>query len=310
MENKRISWIDWIKTLCIFCMVCRHSDYVTAGIIHAIQPFYMSSFFLISGYLFKNPTRSKILLSIIIPFLFYSLFVFVDRIIRLGVSGAIETTCFFQLFQSQPGGIFTGVWFLWALLLSELVMSYCINKGKAVGIVMCVCILWNVCIPLWPHKINDLILTRVFQSFPLFVCGNWYRKYEQKIRISAKIYIVLLVFALLSYIIVSNNEMYNASYSYGYLVFFVQSVLFFFVLRKSFENFPKQDFVEAISKGTFLVLGVHIVLLQYLQIFVIGNLCDYWPFVCSIFILLVSYPIIILFSYYCPCLLGKIQFSI
>lgn len=136
--NKEISWINWVKIFCILFIYLNHSEiycqsYLTYRNIYL--PFFVNSFFIISGYLFymsytlptltsespfledekKRKLTKNILFKLIIPSIIFSIINFFPKKILRGEDVAISDF----LHDTVLGG---SMWFTNALAISELLL--------------------------------------------------------------------------------------------------------------------------------------------------------------------------------------------
>ena len=54
MTSKRIEWVDIAKAICIICVLASHTAFCTDSIKTIFVPFFLSLFFFIFGYLYKD----------------------------------------------------------------------------------------------------------------------------------------------------------------------------------------------------------------------------------------------------------------
>ena len=85
MGNKRIYWLDTLKFICICFVIMSHTYYCNNYIRVLYAPFFLSSFFLISGMFFNNEDDFKTLIfkkarTIIIPWLVIGLISIIARL--------------------------------------------------------------------------------------------------------------------------------------------------------------------------------------------------------------------------------------
>lgn len=72
MNHDRIDWIDWAKTLCIFFMVCGHSN--PFPLFHDfVYLFHMPVFFIITGILYKPKSIKQLINTLIVPTIIWNI---------------------------------------------------------------------------------------------------------------------------------------------------------------------------------------------------------------------------------------------
>lgn len=167
---KREPWIDWAKVICLLFMTCRHSGECPDLLTRVLQPSNMPILLIVSGYLFKPKPVKKILFSFLTPIFCFSCVAFCIKATENGWSYAIDNSCFLQYKASQKNGLFTGIWFMWALLAIELLMD-AKNCIRYIYFLAIVSVLYSLFIPYFPNWLNDLQVTRFFPCMPFFAFG-------------------------------------------------------------------------------------------------------------------------------------------
>lgn len=117
-ENRRIEWIDMARgILFIFVIIC-HSRLAPFWLKYIYEPFFLTGFFFLSGYLYKEKSYiekfKSIFNGLLIPFLFYSI-----------IGGAISLAQSKQLMialRSISENLYGGdmIWFIPCLILVEI----------------------------------------------------------------------------------------------------------------------------------------------------------------------------------------------
>lgn len=64
MEQKRVTWLDDTRGICVFCVLLAHSGIAHPYFYKLYTPFFLTAFFF-SGLLFKNITLNDDLLKIV-----------------------------------------------------------------------------------------------------------------------------------------------------------------------------------------------------------------------------------------------------
>jgi fucose 4-O-acetylase-like acetyltransferase len=130
-DDNRIQWIDNAKGLCMFLVILVHSGYMPDIYKYLLEPFFLTTFFFISGYLFHNPKKEfnfklkilKILETILFPYLIYWILSYsVDHLIK-------GDFIFYNLLLDVLMG--NKLWFIAALFMSQIMFTVliCINNN-------------------------------------------------------------------------------------------------------------------------------------------------------------------------------------
>ncbi len=130
--NNRITWIDIAKGICIFLVIISHFDLCPPSFRNFFLPFFLTGFFLLSGYVYKKPKCFKKLMliktkTILIPWLFFS----VIDIIQLTLFGN-ENISFLQRIGYallQIKGLNETLWFLPCLFISFIPFYFFTKSG-------------------------------------------------------------------------------------------------------------------------------------------------------------------------------------
>lgn len=145
---------------------------------------------------------------------------------------------------------------------------------------------------------------RFIPSLPFFCFGFFLKgkRWGPQCLSLYKVLIFALVFVLLP-IINGSCSINSNKYGMSYVVFFINAIastLFIFYIS---YIIPSNKFVTTISKGTLLILGLHVPIMKTLD-FILPYYCD--PLIPFLAVLLCFYPIK-WFDKCCPILLGKIK---
>ncbi|WP_073210930.1 acyltransferase family protein [Xylanibacter ruminicola] len=311
--KQRIVWIDWAKSICIFLMVVGHWS-SNDNVLLFIYSFHMPALFIISGILYKPRPWHKSMLSFAVPVAFFSII----NIAFLLLTGSIcienlfSKDVFFRLFHYRYGlgeGFYCGDWFLWALLGLRLFygdISYLSALRKYyIPIVVSVIVYMS----LESHFLTiDTIFRgayvgRLVPAMPFFCLGFFLKDNSWK-PWGFSVYTLLALSGLLLVMpIINGNTSINSNiYGISYSVFFVFASISSVILFELSNCLPALRFVTVISNGTLLVLGLHIPIMKFLDMFFPSCFHEFLPLA----VLPICYfPIVFLYKK-CPLLLGKI----
>ena len=203
-----------------------------------------------------------------------------------------------------------GDWFIWALLGLRLLFG----DIKSLSILKKYYIIISIFVIIYMTFENYLIsvdklfrgwyIGRLIPSLPFF-CFGFYLK-DQKWNPHCPLRYSVLIFAFIFVILplVNGSCSINSNeFGMSYIIFLVNAIistLFIFVIS---NIIPQNQFATIISKGTLLILGLHVPIMKMLDSF-LPHYFDYIiPFIA---ILLCYYPIKFLDGW-CPLLLGRIK---
>lgn len=314
MTKERIVYIDTAKTICIFLMVLGHWT-TNDVLIKYIYSFHMPALFVISGYLYKPRPWTKTLLSFGIPVAFFSLinlfFLLFIGEVKINQLISLEILCrFFHYRYGLGEGLFMGDWFLWALLGLRLLFGdinflTCLKRFYLIILVIVVLFL----------SFNDLFFhvdtiyrgwyfLLMIPSLPFFCFGILLKNINWNPNLMS--YYCLLILIVLFFVIPMLNgscSINSQEYGYSYVLFFINASLSTILLFGISIHIPSNSFCVAMSKGTLLILGIHMPLLNLLSVLLPSFLNCILPILVMI---LCYYPIVCL-DRWCPLLLGKMK---
>lgn len=325
MKDKRLWWVDWSKSICIFLMVVGHSFYPEKGSIdwmakNLIYSFHMPLFFFVSGYLtkYKEDAFTKFLIkqvkSLLIPYLFFNLVCFIafmpinkfnfdhERFIETIVGG---------------GHSFAGAtWFLLSLFWVKL-FGYFINKGGPL-LIVAVSIIMAISVYVCPKHIW-FGLPAAILAFPIFSLGYLVKNSERLFSLlrNNKIWICFFSMALLLIVNMINESTAMFSLSLGrYPFLYYPEILIGLIMIVSFSLFFERleyKIGSLFSSGSIVIMGTHGGITPYVifalnafglyNIISTNTLLD--ALMVSTIVIVISIPVIIFFQKHLYMLIGN-----
>lgn len=313
-QRERIAYIDIAKTICIVLMVVGHWTSNRMLFLY-IYSFHMPALFVISGFLYKPHSWRRTVLSFGVPVLFYSLMNigFLLLIGELRFSSFFSREVFFRLFHYRYGlgeGFFMGDWFIWALLGLRLIFGdiEIVSFIKKYYIAISAIVIVYMSLESYFISIDTLFrgwyIGRLIPSLPFFCFGfflkdkKWNPQY-----LSLYHFLFLSMFFILFPLLNGVSSINGNEYGLSYILFLINAIastLFVFGIS---SLIPCNKFSTTLSKGTLLILGLHMPIMNLLNI-VLPQFCD--SLIPIITVLLLYFPIKWCDNW-CPLLLGKIK---
>ena len=268
----------------------------------------MPALFIISGYLFRPHAWYKTLVAFFFPVLSFS-------IINIALQLLLGTISFDSLHFPRiilsifhNSGFFMGTWFIWALLGLRFVFGdlrpFAILRKHYVFIAV-VCIIISIFDSHYGGIDNVLMGWHIGKMIPsmVFFCTGFFLKdikWNPGLTFELQIIILFFLFIIFPFI---NGYVSLGDYNFGgnYLLFVVNAILSSILLLTISWKIPHSNYTVTISKGTLVILGTHMPILQILNLLLPNTLSLIFPFITMI----VCYYIIVLCERYCPILLGK-----
>lgn len=322
-SNKNIQreeWIDWAKSMAIFCVILTHTIDKSCSIwlqqLSSFMAFHVPLFFFVSGYLFRIKERKflsflkssvKIL---IIPYIAFNLLsapiLFKLQSHDVWMTGFIE-------FILCKGQAWAGpAWFLIALFHIRIASYWLLKTNRSVA---CSAVVAVALLPLFLSHQLWFGVSSAMIGLPLFIAGFVMKKYKiveaySHLSTLAKYSVpfVLLTIVLLTRHTCSMNigkGFISSPISYAIMLLTVIMGLSFCYLLKGTSLW----IVEIISRGCIVIMGLHITIIQCLWA-VKGWLPEYLHFTCeSPFIAITSFILSIITAFfmmrYTPFLIGN-----
>lgn len=321
----RINWIDNSKVIAIFLMVLCHAS--LGGVPRAIiYQFHMPAFFIISGYLYKKRPIVKELRSFIIPIAFFSAIIWMfgasiecvlNRGSMLEMGGVIynySAKCIRTFWHTNDGTevtLFTGLWFLVALLVVRLILKISlVNRFKYSIAVACILFTSVQSYLLGDSDIVNYYVFHAISAYPfvavgLFLKEKGFRAEEQELN---SILLALIAFIALT-VVQGSPDMRDNIYGLNYSLFFVNAIAGSYILFALTSKIQLIQPTIIYSVGTLLILGTHTMIIKVTSV-VLSKVLHLShqtivPIISSIIVMLVVYYPIKILMRKCPLLLGK-----
>ena len=312
--GNRIVYLDSAKFICIFLMVVGHWT-SNETILLYIYSFHMPALFVISGMLYKPKKWYKTILSFGIPIVFYStinLFVLIAlQEISLGHLLTKEILGRFLHYRYGLGeGLFMGDWFLWALLGLRFFygdikfMGFLRSYYIPIAIITITYMSFESSLVSIDSLFRGWYIGRMIPSMPFFCLGFLLKDYKiQTQNLNLPITLISGCLFILIPLFNGSTSINSNQFGLSYIIFFINaSISTLFVFRIT-NNIPQNKFITTISKGTLLVLGLHIPIMNTLDFIFPTFLHDLLP----LFVLPICYYPILWLEKWCPPLIGRIK---
>lgn len=311
----RISYIDTTKTICILLMVVGHWN-TNELLSNYIYSFHMPAFFVVAGILYKSHVWFKTIEAYIIPVIAFS---FINLLFKICIGTISITTIAFPdiiklIFQYRYGlgeSLFNGIWFLWALLGLRLLFGDLkfLNKLRSHYYLIALTAALYMTLEHRLISIDTLFrgyfIGRLVPCIPFFCFGFYLKdiKWTPRLIGDLKYIIPLTTSFLIMPILNGRCDIYSNIYGHSYFIAMANAMAATLLLMWATSRIPSNIFTETISKGTIVILGLHMPILHLLDKLLPHYLSIIFPF----FVILICYFIILFCERYCPILLGKIR---
>lgn len=316
----RLNWVDWAKFILIIFVVLDHTGLIDQSIDNYIVSFHMPAFFIISGYLHKvtnAPAFKANFKRLIVPALFYNLIGYIIFVIKKIYS--VNFVFDYHTFIVKPLlGIFiynqnvatpmcSIMWFLITMFVVKVIMGLLLDdKITSSIIIVALCLGISFLLINNDFKGSDFI-GRISISIPFYVLGYYLKKTQIMNSIITHLNIYYFISSLLLIIVTFLLSNYNGrvgifSFTFGrnlflYYLIAIIGTFGLFVLTSYLNSFSNK-YVYTISIGTIVIMGLHKFFLLFLSDYLDNG------YLLSILIIMIIYPIILIFKKYIPSLAG------
>jgi acyltransferase len=287
--QKRIEWIDRAKTLGIFLVILGHflSQEDQEGILRkSIYLFHMPLFFFISGYLFhvkENNFRSFLsnnFKSLIIPYITLNV-IALFFLLPYYIIQEIDLKNLFYYFIighcDAPAG---PAWFLLSLFWVRIYSYFYQKHFTQFNIFTLIISFFIGYIPILLYGTIGTFggLKSSLMALPLFLLGCYAKKHKAEKYIDNNFIIILFLvispFILIYYgIIQGQTSILFTTYGEKYFLYYILAIIGILqtvIISIKFRFYT--NLVKTISSGTILIMGLHLCVVNYLNI-VFENLC-------------------------------------
>lgn len=316
VSQNRIVWLDWMKVMAILSIIWGH--FFSAGHVY-LYVFSVQTFCLISGFLYKKNSSLIICLrkcfwQLFVPTVIMSLIIHLADFFLCrarGVPYIIDWLWFFKWLLLGNRWCMGPCWYFYSLIVMRLIMQVLPDKNW----VLCLffCILSGGAILL--HE-NGIVVSNanvnVLVCMPFFLIGFFLKSLKCVLKNLHNYYIeagLLMLAIALVYICGNYNGyvwMYLGGYGNNYALYIIGAmagVVMLYVISLWLSRLNHYGMAQTISKGSILIIGLHIIIVRRLTELPDRMWCDDLFF--SGLILCTFIPIVRLAELYCPILLGK-----
>ncbi len=347
-DSKRISYLDMARGIGMVLVVMGHVTYINPALRHFITAFHMPLFFVISGILlqinkeeeknYKYLLRKK-LQRIMIPYIVFSLASFVVESTRILIKGLDEWNVVLrQLFQSCCLQGVSTLWFLPALLISELLFVGVRKKTNHIGTILISVGIVVGCYFLSDyeqliysyhavsrayrllHDVVSMVIRNLFCTG--FICLGYYisRCLMKRLQSSLQYVISLLIFAGVGYVAIRNVGMADLRFMIIgslplYMLGAIGGSMTIILLCKCLQRVPispVKKVLEFYGRNSLIIMVTHMDFrILYISILIAQQIYNRIPIhalFCILIVVLVfiwEIPMIWFINRYLPFILGK-----
>ena len=275
--RKRMPHIDAIKGISILIVVIDHCGYTLPPILDHIE---VPTFFIISGFLFRNTSFSNIIkkktIHLIIPYAIFSCIFLPYLLWQHIIAKTVPLYTIFTNIFIYP--INAPLWFLKTLFWIFIIyyglvkLSTYINKEHYKNITVILSLFFAI-IGRYAESSHPLLLAtglpQAVVAIPIFVAGNYlsevsiFHNKNKNIRLKG----ILIILCGMIYYFTANStlQLHIAKYNSSTIIFYICSISAFVFLATSLSFIQKFHIIHIIGKNSILILGLHFPIILLLQ---------------------------------------------
>ena len=316
MNGGRLLWLDWMKVLAILSIIWGH--FFSEGHVY-LYVFSVQVFCVISGFLYKKAYDwvtciKKCFWQLFVPTFIMSIVMQMEAYLRccaMGLSYDISWPWFFQWLLLGHRWCMGPCWYFYSLIIMRLIMQVLPEKKWAYAILFVALSVGAIYLHSTGIEVSNAN-TNILVCMPFFLIGIFLKPlkelfdglYNPFVEVTLLVLSISLVFLCGKY-----NDyvwMYLCEYGNNYSLYIVGGMAgttMLYVASLWLSRLPYKDMMMTLSKGSILIIGLHIVIVRRLT-----ELPDrIWieDFVFSVLILFAFIPIIRFARLYFPIILGK-----
>ena len=314
--EERIVWLDWMKVWAILAIIWGH--FFSEGHIY-LYVFSVQVFCVISGFLYKKSPDwktcvKKVFWQLFVPTIIMSLLMQLEayfRCLAMGEKYDVSWPWLFKWLLLGHRWCLGPCWYFYSLIVMRIIMQILPERLWAYMILF---IVTSVGVIMW-HQTGIEISnanTNVLVCMPFFLIGVFLKPQKELFNGIHNHYVELALLILSIAIVILCGEyngyvwMYLCEYGNNYSLYIIGGMagtIMLFVVSLWLSRLPYRNMMMTLSKGSILIIGLHIVIVRRLT-----ELPDrIWieDLVFSVLILFAFIPIVRLAKLFFPIILGN-----
>ena len=316
--NYRMVWIDWMKVWATLAVIWGH--FFAKGDVYVFV-FNLQVFCVISGFLYKKSPNlrtciQKCFWQLLVPTVILSTIMHLDAYLRcmaLGQPSPVLWPWFFKWLLLGHRWCMGPCWYFYSLIVIRLIMQLLPEKKWVYALLFCVVAVGAIYLHEIDFKASNSNIN-VLLCMPFFVIGVFLKPYKNYINSLHDYPIEIGVFVLGVIMVIMCGQyngyvwMYLNGFGNNYILYILGGMagtVMLYSVSLWLSRLPYRTMATTISKGSILIIGLHIIIVRRLT-----DLPDrLWgeELFFSLIILLCFVPIIRFAELFFPVLLGRHQ---
>jgi hypothetical protein len=319
-NSERILWLDWMKVWAILSIIWGH--FFSAGHVY-LYVYSVQVFCVISGFLYKKSTNWKTCIQkcfwqLFVPTVIMSVMMHLEAYFRCMVLGQqydISWPWFFEWLLLGHRWCMGPCWYFYSLIVMRLIMQSLPEKRWVYALLFVVLSGGAIYLHVIDFEASNANIN-VLLCMPFFLIGVFLKPWKSAFNNMHNYLVEGLVFTIsLVLVILCGNYngyvwMYLNGFGNNYILYILGGMAgtcMLYTISLWLSRLPNRTIVQDLSKGSILIIGLHIVIVRRLTELPNRNWLEDLFF--SFLILFSFYVLIRITELYCPILLGKKQIS-
>lgn len=311
----RIVWLDWMKVWAILAIIWGH--FFSAGHVY-LYVFSVQAFCLISGFLYKKSADwktcvSKCFWQLFVPTVIMSIIMQLEawlRCMALGTSYDVSWPWFFEWLLLGHRWCMGPCWYFYSLIVMRLIMQALPERKWVYGLAF----FSFSAVAIYLHQIGFEVSNanvNVVVCMPFFLVGVFLKPMKAVLSGShnylAEVGLLAMAVVVVYFCGEYNGYVWMYKNGYGnsfalYIIGGMAGLTMLYVISLWLSHLPYRQMVLTLSKGSILIIGLHIVIVRRLTELP-DRMCGgdlFW----AVLILFAFVPLIRLADLFFPLLLG------
>jgi hypothetical protein len=320
LNGGRLLWLDWMKVWATLAVIWGH--FFAKGDVYVFV-FNLQVFCVISGFLYKKAPNWKACIQkcfwqLLVPTVIMSTLMHLEayfRCMALGQHYEISWPWFFEWLLLGHRWCMGPCWYFYSLIVIRIIMQMLPEKKWLYFILFVALSSGAIYLHVIGFKASNSNIN-VLLCMPFFLVGVFIKPYKS-ILTNIHNYVLELVLFLVSvmgvYLCGNYNGyvwMYLNGFGNNYALYIIGGMAgtgMLYILSMWLSRLPYHTMVQTLSKGSLLVIGLHIIIVRRLTELPDRIWGEDWAY--AILILLAFVPIIRIAEKYFPVILGQYRIS-
>ena len=314
-RSVRLVWLDWMKVLAILSIVWGH--FFSEGHLY-LYVFSVQVFCVISGFLYKKSPDwrtclTKCFWQLFVPTVIMSVLMHLEAYLRclaLGTTYDISWSWFFKWLLLGHRWCMGPCWYFYTLIVMRLIMQLLPERRWAYALFFVALSAGAIALNTKGIEMSNANVN-VLVCMPLFLIGVFLKPLRNALNAPHHVLLEVILMAVAIGGVVACGKyngyvwMYLCGYGNNYALYIIGAMsgtVMLYVISLWLSRLRHHGMVQVISKGSILIIGLHIIIVRRLM-----ELPDrMWgeDLLFSILILCAFIPVVRLAELYCPILLG------